>query len=492
MVVWDNRAYRILIRHGQRSSSMVQRQSAKRSVPSRSHRPAIALALSTVMALGFGTVIASSSGAATKEVATTWSQLSRDFSSAPNGVTTTIELGASISSPVGGQSLSVPSNHGSGGARIVLDLHGNHLAVTSQANEDDAAISVYQGASLTIEDSATGGTVTATGQYLEPGIGAAYGVTNVNTSGFFSMGSISIDGGTIIATGGEGASGIGGAYYIGGGSVTVNGGNVEAFGGSEAPGIGNGWFQDYANSPMKIAIKGGSVVATGGDGASGIGWTADSLSTGPAITIGGCASVVANGGRGGDAFFDWIGAGAGIGGGASQYSPLSQNPSPSATTPASPLIIDGAPTSGSATTAGTGSSTWSSLQEYITGAPGSPITYSGNKAFVVTATATTPSNDEKSGQFLLSCRKVYPGAPRSIHASVNGSSLTVKWSVPRRGPLPSGYLVTATPSGKTCRTASKLTCTIHGLDPSQAYRVSVTAQDSAGNGPAAALRNIQG
>ena len=328
-----------------------------------------------------------SASASPAETATTWTELAADFAAAPNGATTTIELGRDISAPLNGF-LTVPYNLGVGGAEIILDLAGHRLDVT-QPGEDEAAIEVFEGAALHIQDSQGGGILTATGADYAAGIGVDYNVNLTSPAEHANLGAITIDSGTVNATGGLCGTGIGGAYYDGGGSVVINGGTVTATGGSDTPGIGNGCFTFETTQPMTITINGGVVTAVGGSGGSGIGWSYDSIATGGAIHVGGCATITATGGNGSIA---GTGGGAGIGGGPA---------GPDGTvTPASDLRIDGVASPGSATTGASGQA----AQGYE-GAPGSPITYSGNSDYEVTAEASTPLAAASGGRFVLHCTR---------------------------------------------------------------------------------------
>ena len=109
--------------------------------------------------------------------------------------------------------------------------------------------------------------VTATGGNEAAGIGGG---------NFCWFGEVTIEGGTVVAQGGEGGPGIGNGYSYTctfakgdkGISVTITGGNVRATGGSNGAGIGGG----HGSISGVIRIDGGTVEATGGDeGAAGIG-----------------------------------------------------------------------------------------------------------------------------------------------------------------------------------------------------------------------------
>lgn len=107
------------------------------------------------------------------------------------------------------------------------------------------------------------------------------GSLNASSNGFgagigggseIPCGNIIIDGGTIIAKGGDysagigsGVSGYGDDAYCG--NITINGGTVTATGGDFGAGIGSG----KSASCDDITISGGTVTATGGKAAAGIG-----------------------------------------------------------------------------------------------------------------------------------------------------------------------------------------------------------------------------
>lgn len=80
-------------------------------------------------------------------------------------------------------------------------------------------------------------------------------------------GTITINGGTIVAVGGLYAAGIGGGFLCNGGTITINGGTVTATGGTDGAGIGGG----SGGNGGTIVINGGSVKAVTGGGADNIG-----------------------------------------------------------------------------------------------------------------------------------------------------------------------------------------------------------------------------
>ena len=81
-----------------------------------------------------------------------------------------------------------------------------------------------------------------------------------------NCGNITINGGTVNATGNKGA-GIGGGREGNGGTITINGGTVNATGEGGGAGIGGGIYGNGGN----ITINGGTINASGASGGAGIG-----------------------------------------------------------------------------------------------------------------------------------------------------------------------------------------------------------------------------
>ena len=137
------------------------------------------------------------------------------------------------------------------------------------------------------------GALDATGWVAMPGIGGPKGGTS---------GNIQIDGGTIVAVGGDSAAGIGSGWRGGLGSITIRGGDVTATGGNGVAnrngGAGIGTGSGGASGP--ITITGGKVTAYGVFGAAGIGGGYQSAGVTILIT-------------GGDVTAEGTGAAAGIG-----------------------------------------------------------------------------------------------------------------------------------------------------------------------------------
>ena len=121
--------------------------------------------------------------------------------------------------------------------------------------EDHPGIYVPENKTLTIKGE---GTLEARSNGYAPGIGVGYNI---------SCGNITIEGGNIIAYGGNGAAGIGSGVEGNCGNITISGGQVTAYGGVYAAGIGSGYYGNCGN----ITISGGNVSAIGGEYAAGIG-----------------------------------------------------------------------------------------------------------------------------------------------------------------------------------------------------------------------------
>ena len=137
--------------------------------------------------------------------------------------------------------------------------------------------------------------------------------------GYTNGENITINGGTVTATGGDRGAGIGGGSgsvsigsggggYGSGKDITINGGTVIAAGGKEAAGIGGG----DSGSSENITITGGTVTATGGIYGAGIGGGVNA--SGSNVTVSGAAQVTATAGKS-DGYH---GAGATIGSGGNE------------------------------------------------------------------------------------------------------------------------------------------------------------------------------
>ena len=177
------------------------------------------------------------------------------------------------------------------GASLTLTLADASIN-TLAGGFNRAGIQVHAGRTLTINGT---GTLNATGS-------SGAGIGGAAVDGMRDGGNITINGGTVFATGAGWNSGIGGGSGGNGGNITINGGIVTATGNNNGAGIGGG---NNGNNGGAITINGGTVTATGHSGSAGIGG-GHSGSGGTIIINDG--TVNATGGDSG---------GAGIGGGAS-------------------------------------------------------------------------------------------------------------------------------------------------------------------------------
>lgn len=165
-------------------------------------------------------------------------------------------------------------------ARLTL-VGENHLSAGTYC----AGVEIAVKASLTVE----GDGILYAQSEIEAGIGGGSGRSNgtltVNSGTIYatggidgygtgigggssgSGGTITINGGNIVAVGGEYGAGIGGGMLAGGGKITINGGTVTATGGNKAAGIGGG----FTGNGGTVIINGGSVKAVGGTDAENIG-----------------------------------------------------------------------------------------------------------------------------------------------------------------------------------------------------------------------------
>lgn len=168
------------------------------------------------------------------------------------------------------------------GAEVTVTITGeNHLLSGTYRAGFDIAVS----AKATIQGD---GVLYAESQ-LEAGIGGGNGKSNgtltINSGTIYATGgtdgysagigggssgkggSITINGGNIIAVGGEYAAGIGGGNLCSGGTIVINSGTVTATGGTKGAGIGGGFMGNGGT----IIINGGSVKGIAGENASNIG-----------------------------------------------------------------------------------------------------------------------------------------------------------------------------------------------------------------------------
>lgn len=163
------------------------------------------------------------------------------------------------------------------GCLIATQPNDNPFAGIGSMRDDSG------GGAITIN----GGSVTATG--------GANGGAGIGDGNWSKGSTVTINGGIVTATGGNGAAGIGGGQNGAGTYVTINGGKVTATGGDFGAGIGGG----KTGSGGTIAINGGTVTAKGGTRGAGIGGGQSDTGGTITITITGGTVTASSGGQGG-------------------------------------------------------------------------------------------------------------------------------------------------------------------------------------------------
>ena len=171
------------------------------------------------------------------------------------------------------------------GSHLTLTLVGENTLLMENTMDArwSAGLGVPLGTSVVIEGD---GKLTARGGVSAAGIGGHQGGVPGTHRGTPS-GNITINSGTIIATGRELAAGIGNGAHLEGGTITINGGDVTATGGvttnaqgnptGGGAGIGGGGSVFTTgngatwNAPLTININGGTVRAVSQGGSAGIG-----------------------------------------------------------------------------------------------------------------------------------------------------------------------------------------------------------------------------
>ena len=144
---------------------------------------------------------------------------------------------------------------------IIIKSNVNLLLCDGAKLEVNEGIDVDEGAILIIWGQEEGsGVLIAEGKQYVAGIGGASGYQA-------HFGEIVINGGTILAKGGEDAAGIGSGSAGERGNVTINGGTILAEGNGYGAGIGGGYNGSFDN----VTINGGTVTAIGGKRGAGIG-----------------------------------------------------------------------------------------------------------------------------------------------------------------------------------------------------------------------------
>ena len=147
-----------------------------------------------------------------------------------------------------------------------IEINGGIISATTDLWSYSSAIGAgYGGYEGNWQGSKGVGTITINGGTI-----TASGTMGIGSGGGAQCGDITINGGTVTAKGGGDdhiGAGIGGCQGADCSNITINGGNVTAQGGLHAAGIGGAKQQKSGN----ILITGGTVTASGGINAAGIG-----------------------------------------------------------------------------------------------------------------------------------------------------------------------------------------------------------------------------
>lgn len=151
---------------------------------------------------------------------------------------------------------------------MIADNSTGDVTITLAEGTTNALITSGNYAGLQKNGIADSGTltITGTGMLIAQGGYDAAGIGSRGTPGDYSeTANITIQGGTIIATGGDSGAGIGGGALGDAFDITISGGIVTATGGDSGAGIGGG----SSGSGSDITIQGGSVKAIPGKAFAG-------------------------------------------------------------------------------------------------------------------------------------------------------------------------------------------------------------------------------
>ena len=105
----------------------------------------------------------------------------------------------------------------------------------------------------------------------------------------------------------------------------------------------------------------------------------------------------------------------------------------------------------------------------------------------VTVTATTSAGTGLASASSSFTPATVPGAPTAVKGTTKPTSVTATWTAPAStgGAAITQYTAIATPGGRSCTTATT-SCSITGLTNGKAVRITVTARNAVGSGPASA------
>lgn len=114
-------------------------------------------------------------------------------------------------------------------------------------------------------------------------------------------------------------------------------------------------------------------------------------------------------------------------------------------------------------------------------------------AYDVSVTAANTYGESTAARISETGRRIaIARPPKKVAAALRGRDVRVTWKAPRPtgGQEISGYIVTASPSGKTCRVKKATGCTFDDLSVGLRYRFSVQAITSTGSGEAALSKTV--
>ena len=164
---------------------------------------------------------------------------------------------------------------------------------------DDATLTCANGISVPANNSLT---IQGTGTLIAnaSNTATAAGIGGYSDGDHRSSGAITINGGTITATGGQYAAGIGSGMYGYCNPITINGGTITATGGDRGAGIGSGgnfyWEGNWAQAST-ITITGGTINATGRGTGAGIGSGGGFIDASSPVKGGNVDAIIITGGR---------------------------------------------------------------------------------------------------------------------------------------------------------------------------------------------------
>ena len=198
------------------------------------------------------------------DCAVTVTNLTLDASSVESRAAFAIKVGMSVDLTLAGTNtlksgkncagLQVPAGAavtigGEGSVEAVGGEYGSGIGGARADGKNAGNITINGGSVKATGGAISGGSVTATAGYVSAGIGGGY---------FGNSGTIAISGGVVSASGDQFGAGIGGGEYGEGGKITISGGLVTATSQTYAAAIGGGH-----NAGCGIVhITGGTVVAT--------------------------------------------------------------------------------------------------------------------------------------------------------------------------------------------------------------------------------------